>query len=299
MSNDIGGVWRTVGGRRIFIKDGQDLASAMKESGKFSKNNKDKIEKLKEKLNDAKGFLERAKIQNEITALEKGFNNFDEYEKSKQDNIFQKAILKDENDKEYKIVEEQLTNFVTEKNIDVSDWQNCDSNLQEEYSKKISYSSKMQKISKKEYDDYTGIELSRVVTGNSKNDSNKIVVNSKNGEIQYSDERRSYYGKGLYYGVKEIESKLLNDYGNKNSSIINCKISKTANILEVNDINDYIKKSNTLARGFKDDKLRTFFDNPAKNRNIMFMNAGIDIIKVKRDNYYIILNRGVLITYDE
>lgn len=29
------GVWRTVGGRRIFIKKGQDLASAMKESGKF------------------------------------------------------------------------------------------------------------------------------------------------------------------------------------------------------------------------------------------------------------------------
>ena len=37
MAEDIGGVWRTVGGRRIFIKDGQDLASAMKESGKFDK----------------------------------------------------------------------------------------------------------------------------------------------------------------------------------------------------------------------------------------------------------------------
>lgn len=35
--NDIGGVWRTVGGRRIFIKEGQGLASAMKESGKFFK----------------------------------------------------------------------------------------------------------------------------------------------------------------------------------------------------------------------------------------------------------------------
>lgn len=35
MAEDIGGVWRTVGGRRIFIKDGQDLESAMKESGKF------------------------------------------------------------------------------------------------------------------------------------------------------------------------------------------------------------------------------------------------------------------------
>lgn len=34
------GVWRTVGGRRIFIKEGQDLASAMKESGKFNQNNK-------------------------------------------------------------------------------------------------------------------------------------------------------------------------------------------------------------------------------------------------------------------
>lgn len=29
------GVWRTVGGRRIFIKEGQDLETAMKESGKF------------------------------------------------------------------------------------------------------------------------------------------------------------------------------------------------------------------------------------------------------------------------
>ena len=33
--NDSGGVWRTVGGRRVFIRDGQDLTSAMKESGKF------------------------------------------------------------------------------------------------------------------------------------------------------------------------------------------------------------------------------------------------------------------------
>ena len=31
------GIWRTVGGRRIFIKEGQELADAMKESGKFGK----------------------------------------------------------------------------------------------------------------------------------------------------------------------------------------------------------------------------------------------------------------------
>lgn len=30
-----GGVWRTISGRRVFIKDGQSLSDAMKESGKF------------------------------------------------------------------------------------------------------------------------------------------------------------------------------------------------------------------------------------------------------------------------
>lgn len=37
--DDIGGVWRTIGGRRIFIKDSQDLKTAMKESGKFINRN--------------------------------------------------------------------------------------------------------------------------------------------------------------------------------------------------------------------------------------------------------------------
>lgn len=36
--NAIGGVWRTIGGRRIFIKDSQSLSTAMKESGKFNNN---------------------------------------------------------------------------------------------------------------------------------------------------------------------------------------------------------------------------------------------------------------------
>ena len=37
------GVWRTVGGRKIFIRDGQDLASAMIESGKFDKKSKNRL----------------------------------------------------------------------------------------------------------------------------------------------------------------------------------------------------------------------------------------------------------------
>ena len=62
--DDIGGVWRTIGGRRVFIKDGKDLASAMKESGKFklSKKQIDAGNKLNEKAEngvkeDIKAFL--------------------------------------------------------------------------------------------------------------------------------------------------------------------------------------------------------------------------------------------------
>ena len=41
------GVWRTIGGRRIFIKTGQSVSSAMKESGKFKKATKTTKEDLK------------------------------------------------------------------------------------------------------------------------------------------------------------------------------------------------------------------------------------------------------------
>ena len=53
------GVWRTIGGRRVFIKTGQSLTEAMKESGKFSKLNKTekntKITISKRKKNIKKG----------------------------------------------------------------------------------------------------------------------------------------------------------------------------------------------------------------------------------------------------
>lgn len=54
MAEDLGGVWRTVGGRRIFIKDGQDLSSAMKESGKFGsrKRTKEEEEKLQKSIKE-------------------------------------------------------------------------------------------------------------------------------------------------------------------------------------------------------------------------------------------------------
>ena len=53
MSDDIGGVWRTIGGRRVFIKDGEDLSTAMKRSGKFKKSDISSNSDIKEKHEQA------------------------------------------------------------------------------------------------------------------------------------------------------------------------------------------------------------------------------------------------------
>lgn len=91
MATDLGGVWRTIGGRRVFIKDGEDLATAMKKSGKFkSKKNKEtikesnkkemteaerkqKIEQLEKQKEETQGFLQKGAIQEEINMLKDNF----------------------------------------------------------------------------------------------------------------------------------------------------------------------------------------------------------------------------------
>jgi tRNA G26 N,N-dimethylase Trm1 len=52
------GVWRTVGGRRIFIKEGQSLTEAMKNSGKFESKKEEKFteEEIEEIKDDIESF---------------------------------------------------------------------------------------------------------------------------------------------------------------------------------------------------------------------------------------------------
>lgn len=308
------GVWRTVGGRRIFIKEGQDLASAMKESGKFktaekkkqSQNKEDerknKIEELKKELEEAKGFLAKAKIQKEITALEKGYSSYEEYEKGKiaQIEFQEKTSLK--------IEDKKINDFLEKQKIDVKEYNNDydysgyrkdKQNLQENLSKELGYSKSMQKLSKQDYDKYDGIELSRIVNDSKNLSANEIVQLSIDGDIRYSDKSSSYYGKGLYYGDKKIENKLKEEYGKKGYQIINTKISKDANIIEFENMSDYIKGVGKISKQIKDDNISKFYYNNSENQNMLFMNAGIDVIKIKKDNYYVILNRGKLITYVE
>jgi hypothetical protein len=70
------GVWRTVRGRRIFIKEGQSLSDAMKNSGKFEEKDvktklKKQFDKNKEKQSDNQKKIEkeREKLQKEVDEL--------------------------------------------------------------------------------------------------------------------------------------------------------------------------------------------------------------------------------------
>lgn len=67
------GAWRTISGRRIFIKDGQSLTEAMKNSGKFNNNVKDRLKKQVNGKND--NNMTEKEINEKIDELEKNIEN--------------------------------------------------------------------------------------------------------------------------------------------------------------------------------------------------------------------------------
>lgn len=77
MANDIGGVWRTIGGRRVFIKDGQDLASAMKESGKFKSAKKETKKEDEQAKSEFYKKLSNNDKDKYNSYLEKGYSKSD------------------------------------------------------------------------------------------------------------------------------------------------------------------------------------------------------------------------------
>lgn len=93
--DEIGGVWRTVGGHRIFIKDGQNLASAMKESGKFKKNKFFSDKKTNVLTNNRDLEVDEIVSTIKLSKKEHSVCNdvFEEFKKNKNENL----ILIDKN----------------------------------------------------------------------------------------------------------------------------------------------------------------------------------------------------------
>ena len=149
MANDIGGVWRTVGGRRIFIKEGQDLTSAMKASGKFNSSNNKKLKKQDKIFDDfknsdgSKEYFEEA--LNKISEME--YNNEinpDEYkeyiskiQKEYADKKKSEKTTNDTNEYEYNLYKQakenpDSINPMTEMS---TDWEDLDKRFKDRYEK--------------------------------------------------------------------------------------------------------------------------------------------------------------------
>lgn len=123
------GVWRTIGGRRVFIRNGQDLASAMKESGKFktakksedkkdhtfnmSEEDKEKYEKVGKKIDDLTKEIEQQKNQKEN---QYGYSKeeWDKFQKTPMTD-YERENFHNENDlKKYQDIKKDTLEYYTE-----------------------------------------------------------------------------------------------------------------------------------------------------------------------------------------
>lgn len=106
------GVWRTVGGRKIFIANGQSLKDAMRESGKF-KNLKD--DEKPQELKPLATYLEEHGINRDDLSKEeydkylKEYRRTGEIESLKKDDVDAKTIQMKGGDKtKYKVLDEAI-----------------------------------------------------------------------------------------------------------------------------------------------------------------------------------------------
>lgn len=106
MADDIGGVWRTIGGRRVFIKDGEDLETAMKKSGKFNKKGNELSDKnITEIYNEYKNIIQEYSDKSDpyfLSDKKSDQKKFDEIMKERDSTVekFIKEKFSATNDKE-------------------------------------------------------------------------------------------------------------------------------------------------------------------------------------------------------
>lgn len=94
-----GGVWRTVGGRRIFIADGQSLVDAMNKSGKFGDKKWDfrgideAVSKVEKAVDEANTYKKAAAARIAIDAQENVVNKYLQEIQSGTEDGDEKALM--------------------------------------------------------------------------------------------------------------------------------------------------------------------------------------------------------------
>lgn len=259
MANDIGGVWRTIGGRRVFIKDGQSLASAMKDSGKFNSSSNNKAKKgdsVLENFKNSDGSKENfEKALNKISEME--YNNeinpdeYKEYISKIQKEYVEKNKKTNNDDYEYNLYKQAKENpdSINPMTEWSTDWEDLDKRFKDRYAKensKYKYSVDGQKITeaefKAEYDKQK--KLGNIDKDMTYDDYKQGIVDDRNSNVRSlkndltADERLQYLKEHNKF-VKE----------NQKNDLMTAEQLKGKDREEQKEINkQYLKEQNKLAR---------------------------------------------------
>ena len=200
-NSSTGGVWRTVGGRRIFIKDGSNLSSAMKESGKF-KSKKKKIEELQKEYDSIQDMFSprKAELRDKIDALKEG-KSVDKYKKEQKD-------------KEAK----QKEDYLKEKQQRLSEEREAKRKENEIKYKDIQVKEVNEKDIEKPKEGY--VRLYRGLNQEFDKNYDRSSIDNPNGYESWTDNPNlaKEYGKNVYYmdvPKKDIGNEVLDNDGNR------------------------------------------------------------------------------------
>lgn len=197
------GVWRTIGGRRVFIKDGEDLASAMKRSGKFNGLTK-KQKEAAEKLNKNAENGVRSDIKDFLSGRE-------DYEGSREDFIRDLANeWQVDQDKVEQILKEETTKSETKTTNEVEaskDWRTQvkenNANMEKKLSEWNEKRSQLQKESNS--DDYVKRIKAQQEINKMEDDYYKIFRENEraNAKIKQEVPNEKYEQVEAYAGYKD------------------------------------------------------------------------------------------------
>lgn len=138
------GVWRTVGGRRIFIRKGQDLSSAMRESGKFNNSSNKTFERkydsVEDRYNKDEDFRDMLKEEHEKTlkATRGEINSYFDLEDRDKEIGSKDDLYKMINDNYYNVGKEDFDKIYSEEataryNKVDKEWQELSKKMEKDY----------------------------------------------------------------------------------------------------------------------------------------------------------------------
>ena len=281
------GVWRTIGGRRVFIKEGQDLASAMKESGKFKSASKGTAKKPMTEEEKAKKINETMDRRHEvIDRLDKetyGLDNYDRYNLalSKLENTEGMrpmerqywAGIKERYEKNQKANNDRANAGASSQEKVLEDFKNSDGS-KEKFEKALNKISEMEynnEINPDEYKDYISKIQKEYVEKNRKTNSDREASRNIDEELKAKYDELRKDRKGLVYNLEEG---YLKDLSNEEKL---AKLNK-----ELDDINkqkENIKKIDKEAMEYQREK----HGEKGAEEYKKYMNQGDDTFKKATD----------------